>query len=112
MGKLDYAFNWLKDSKGGNFMFGQLQLEQFIDDGRLPQKVATIWSGVDWAELTGAGYKPLLYLGPQPVNGILHWFIAEQTLVTYPVARHVVKMAILQKDDEYEVLKDSISIIV
>ena len=92
--------------------FGQIQLEQFIDDGRLPQKTATIWHGVNWAELTGAGYKPLLYLGPQQVNGILHWFIAEQTLMTHPVARHVIKMAILQQGDEYEFCKDSVTRIV
>ena len=92
-------------------MFGQIQLEQFIDDGRLPQKVATIWSGVNWAELTGAGYKPLLYGGPQVVNGTLHWFIAEQTLTTRAMTRHVVKLAILQKGDEYEVIGDSIEVI-
>ena len=92
-------------------MFGQIQLEQFIDDGRLAQKVATIWSGVNWAELTGAGYKPLLYAGPQVVNGTLHWFIAEQIMNTRAMARHVVKLAILQKGDDYEVIDDSIEVI-
>ena len=93
-------------------MFGQIQLENFIDDGRLPQKVATIWSGVDWTSLTGAGYKPLLYLGAQPVKGILHWFIAEETLLTYPATRRIVKLAIWQQGDEYEVLGDSITPII
>ena len=93
-------------------MFGQIQLENFIDDGRLPQKVATIWSGVDWTGLTGAGYKPLLYLGAQPVKGILHWFIAEETLLTYPATRRIVKLAIWQQGDEYEVLGDSITPII
>lgn len=92
-------------------MFGQIQLEQFIDDGRLPQKVATIWSGVNWAELTGAGYKPLLYGGPQVVNGILHWFIAEKTTLGHPMTRNVIKMAIEQKGDEYAFLDDSVEVI-
>ena len=92
-------------------MFGQIQLEQFIDDGRLPQKIATIWSGVNWAKLTGAGYKPLLYAGPQVVNGILHWFIAEKTTLGHPITRHIVKLAILQTGDEYEVIGDSIEVI-
>lgn len=93
-------------------MFGQIQLEQFIDDGRLPQKVATIWSGVNWAELMDANYKPLLYLGPQPVNGILHWFIAEQTIMNRSMTRHVIKMAILQQGDDYSFVGDSVTNII
>lgn len=92
-------------------MFGQIQLEQFIDN-KLPPKAQTIWDGVKWTELADAGYKPLIYLGPQPVNGILQWFIAEQTLLTHPIARHVVKLAVLQQGDEYTFIGGSVSVII
>lgn len=81
-------------------MFGQIQLENF-NEADLPQKGRTAWDGASMRELTGKGYKPLLYLGAQPVNGIYHWYIAEQTDVEPPFNRRVVKMAILEKDGAF-----------
>ena len=75
------------------------------------QKAASAWSGVDWATLTGAGYKPLLYVGEQVVNGINHCFIAEQTLMTRNVERHIVTLKINENRGEYKIVKDSIQVI-
>ena len=81
-------------------MFGQLKLENF-NEATLPQKGQTAWDGASMSELTGKGYKPLLYLGAQQVNGIYHWYIAEEADVYPPFNRRVVKIAILEKDGAY-----------
>lgn len=52
--------------------------------------------------LVGASYKPLLYYGKQLVNGVNYYFIAEQTLVTNPPIRRIVKLVIHEKDGEYK----------
>ena len=88
-------------------MFGQLKLENF-NEADLPQKGTTAWQGATMSELTGKSYKALLYLGAQPVNGIMHWFIAEQSDVYPPFARRVIKMAILEKDGEFSFEEKSI----
>ena len=92
-------------------MFGQIQLENFIDDGRLPQKVATIWSGVDWTGLTGAGYKPLLYVGKQVARGTDYVFVAEQTIMSNPIVRRVISFTINCIDGEYDLVEESIEVI-
>ena len=88
-------------------MFGQLKLENF-NEADLPQKGETAWAGAEMSSLTGKSYKKLLYLGQQPVNGIMHWFIAEQSDVYPPFARRVIKMAILEKDGEFSFEEKSI----
>lgn len=55
---------------------GGITLENFKGAGSMPQKAASAWVAVD-SEITGAGYKPLLYVGSQTVKGVNHWFIAE-----------------------------------
>ena len=86
-------------------MFGKIQLENF-DACKLPQKAASAWSAVEG--LIGATYKPLLYLGEQIVNGTNYYFIAEQTLMTNPLIRRVIKFAIYEHNGEYEMLDESI----
>ena len=86
-------------------MFGKIQLENF-DACKLPQKAASAWSAVE--NLIGATYKPLLYLGEQIVNGTNYYFIAEQTLMTNPLIRRVIKFAIYEHNGEYEMLDESI----
>ena len=88
-------------------MFGQIKLENF-DEIRLPQKAQSAWDGVPMNELVGVNYKPLMYVGAQEVNGILHWFIVERTLVYKNPIRHIIKMAILEKDGAYEFMEDSV----
>jgi len=107
---LDYSFNWL--SKEENNMYGQIQLEQFLSLKNMPQKAQSAWDGADLDKLTGANYKPLVYLGSQVVNGTLHWFIAEQLIPYKFEIRHVIKMAILEKDGQYTFDDDTVSKIV
>lgn len=92
--KLDYAFSWLT--------FGKVQLEQF-GAAPLPQKAASAWSGA--AEgIAGASYKPLIYLGKQVVKGTNYFFVAEQTLLTNPIVRRVVRLTINEFESEYEIV--------
>lgn len=91
-------------------MFGQIELENFIGLTKMPQAAASAWEGA-FEGLVGASYIPLVYLGNQTVNGELYYFIAGQTLTTYPTVRRVVKLAILEKDGEYRLVGDSIEVI-
>lgn len=97
--------------KGEKNIFGQLKLEQFPELTKMPQKAASAWSGA-FEDLVGAKYKPLLYLGEQVVNGTLYWFIAEQTIPYKFEIRHVIKMAILEKDGKYTFEDNTVSKIV
>lgn len=87
-------------------MFGQLKLEQFNSCG-LPQKAASAWSAV--SDLIGAEYKPLIYLGAQQVHGTNYYFVAEQTLMTNPIIRRVIKLVIYELNGEYKLLDDAIT---
>lgn len=87
-------------------MFGKIQLENF-DACKLPQKAASAWSAVE--DLIGATYKPLVYLGEQIVNGTNYYFIAEQTLMTNPLIRRVIKFAIYEHGGEYQLVDESIT---
>lgn len=87
-------------------MFGKIELENF-DAIKLPQKAASAWSAVE--DLIGASYKPLIYLGSQAVHGVNYYFIAEQTLMTHPLIRRVIKFAIHELNGEYDLLEESIS---
>ena len=100
-------------------MFGQMNLAQFQGLKNMPQEAQSAWDAVfpttgDGSEekLVGAGYKPLLYLGDQLVDGTLHWFIAEQTIPYKYEIRHVIKMAILEKDGEYKFSEETVSKII
>lgn len=92
-------------------MFGKIQLEKFEGITTMPQDAASAWSG-GMEGLVGADYKPLLYLGKQIVKGVNYWFIAEQTLVTHPPIRRVVKLAINEFNGAYELVGDSIEDII
>lgn len=90
-------------------MLGGIQLEEFKGLTSMPQKAASAWIAVEGSGFTGAGYKPLLYVGSQLAKGINHWFIAEQTLILAQPERHIVKIAVNEfnqkiegKDDEFE----------
>lgn len=91
-------------------MFGKIELEQFKGITTMPQEAASAISAIDG--LVGATYKPLLYLGKQPVKGINYFFVAEQTLVTNPPIRRVVKLAINFFDGKYELVPESIEDII
>ena len=86
-------------------MFGKIQLENF-DACRLPQKAQSAWTAVE--DLIGADYKPLVYLGSQVVHGVNYYYIAEQTLMTNPLVRRVIKFAIHELNGEFDLLEESI----
>ncbi len=90
-------------------MFGKMQLAEYKACG-LEQEAASAWSIFDG--LVGATYKPICYLGRQTVHGTLYWFIAEQSLTTYPPIRRVVKLAIRELDGDYDLLESSIEEII
>lgn len=83
-------------------MFGKIELAEFKELTSMPQKAATAWAGFEELGLVGAAYKPVLYLGSQVVKGTNHFFVAEQTLITNPPARKVVKMAINEFNGKFE----------
>ena len=56
----------------------------------LPQEVATAFSKVV-EHMAGAKYVPALYCAKQLVSGTNHMLICEQTLVTNPATKHIVK---------------------
>lgn len=90
-------------------MFGKIQLEQF-DACKLPQKAASAWSAV--ANLVGATYKPLIYLGEQTVHGTNFYFVAEEILMTHPLIRRVIRLTIHESDGKYRLLDESITEII
>ena len=83
-------------------MFGQIDLAQFTEC-RLPQKAQSAWDAI-FGDIVGASYKPVVYKGDQEVNGTNYWYIAEQTLMTKPMVRRLVELAINeQRNDDGEV---------
>lgn len=87
-------------------MFGAIELEKFDGLTKMPQEYASAWTAVEG--LVGASYKPLLCLGKQVVKGTDYFFIAEQTFMTYPVRRRVIKLTIHGFNGEYELIDESI----
>ena len=89
-------------------LLGGITLEEFKGLDKMPQKAASAWVAIDGG-LTGAGYKPLIYVGSQVAKGITHWFIAEQTIIYKEPERHIVKIAVNEfnqpiegSDNEFE----------
>lgn len=90
--------------------FGQIELAEFKGMTTFPQKAASAWHAA-MNGLTGAGYKPLLFVGTQVVRGNNFWFICEQTLMTRNADRHIVKLCINEYKNVYELVPESIEII-
>lgn len=81
---------------------GQMELEHFEGLTSMPQEFASAWCIMEG--LVGASYKPLLCLGSQLVNGKNFFFIAEQTIITNPAIRRVVKVVINKSAGHYELI--------
>ena len=71
-------------------MLGQIQFENFKGLTEMPQKAASAWNAFEQEGLTGASYKPLLYVGEQTAKGTNYWFIAEQTLTTKTPVKKII----------------------
>lgn len=87
-------------------MFGQIELENFSKLTKMPQKAASAWYAVE--KLIGAKYVPLIYLGKQPVKGVNHYFIAEQTLQTAEKERNIVILCVNESGGKFIVVPHSV----
>ena len=87
-------------------MFGAIEFEEFKGLTKMPQKAATAWDAVD--KLVGAKYLPLLYLGKQLVNGVNHYFIAEQTMMTASPEINIVLLCVNESGGKFVVIPHSI----
>ena len=65
------------------------------DACKLPQKLATGFTQV-YGNRDGAGFKPLLYIAQQLVSGVNHMLICEQTLITHPIQKSIVKVVLYE----------------
>lgn len=109
--KLDYAFPWLKGTQEETNMLGKVGTIEFnilTDMTKLPQKVASAAAAVEYTELVGASYKPLVYVGKQPTRGTNYWFIAEETLVTHPPQKKIVTLAVNEFQGAFALVGKSI----
>ena len=91
-------------------MFGKIEFENFEGLSKMPQKAASAWSAV--STLVGASYKPLVFVGTQVARGTNYWFIAEQTLTTNPIAKHIVTIAINEFGGVYAIVPSSIEVVI
>ena len=87
-------------------MFGAIEFEEFKGLTKMPQKAATAWDAVD--KLVGAKYLPLLYLGKQLVNGVNHYFIAEQTMMTASPEKNIVLLCVNESGGKFVVIPHSV----
>lgn len=110
--RLGYAFNWLKNkAQEETTMTGAIEFNIITDMTKLPQKVASAASAIETAELTGASYKPIMYVGTQVVRGVNHWFICEQTLITAHPKKKIVKLAVNEFQGKFELVGNKIEVI-
>ncbi|MBR4382083.1 MAG: hypothetical protein IKP64_00835 [Selenomonadaceae bacterium] len=113
--KLGYAFNWLKNKAQEETNMagktGAIEYDIITDMTKLPQRIASAASAIENAGLAGASYKPIIYFGAQIVHGVKYWFFAEQTLITNPPQKRIVKMAVIEVQGKFEIVKDSIKVI-
>ena len=114
--RLDYAFPWLKNNESQEETnmaekTGEIELNIITDMTKLPQKIASAASAIENSGLTGASYKPILFVGTQSVRGINYWFFAEQTLVTNPPVKRIVKLAVNEFQGKFRIAEKTIKVI-
>ena len=86
-------------------MFGEVQFEEFEGLSKMPQDVASAWSGVSgW---TGSSFKPIKFLGRQICKGTNFWFFAEETVNCNPVKKKMVVFAINGFNGKYAIVPSS-----
>ena len=113
--RLGYAFPWLKNKSLEETNMaektGAIEFNIITDMTKLPQKIASAASAIENAGLMGASYKPILFVGTQTVRGINYWFFAEQTLVTNPPVKRIVKLAVNEFQGKFEIAEKTIKVI-
>ena len=112
---LGYAFNWLKNKAQEETNMagktGAIEYDVITDMTKLPQRIASAASAIENAGLVGASYKPIAYIGAQPVRGVNYCFFAEQTLITNPPKKSIVEIKVNEFQGNFEIVRDSIKII-
>ena len=84
--------------------FGEIEIIDQPEGLRMPQEAASAWHGAfGTGEILGASYKAITYVGGQPVKGVNHVFIAQQTLVLAKPERHIVLVTINEFDGNYNI---------
>ena len=83
--------------------FGGIEVIEQQGLTKMPQRAASAWSAFD-GTMTGAGYKPIAYVGKQVVKGVNHIFLAEQTLITANPERHIVAVKINEFEGNHNIL--------
>ena len=83
--------------------FGAIEVLEQQGLTKMPQEAASAWSAFD-GTMTGAGYKPIAYIGKQLVKGVNYVFLAEQTLITANPERHIVVVTINEFNGNYGVV--------
>ncbi len=82
--------------------FGEIEIIEQKEMTEFTQEAASAWNAI--GDIVGTQYKPLLYIGGQPVKGVNHIFIAEQTLILARPERHIVIVTINEFDNNYNVV--------
>ena len=67
---------------------------------KMPQEAASAWAFFD-GDMTGAGYKPIAFVGTQVAKGTNYIFLAEQTLVLAQSVRHIVIVKVNEFGGKY-----------
>ena len=83
--------------------FGAIEVIEQQELTTMPQEAASAWFAT-MTEICGATYKPIAYVGGQPVKGVNHVFIAEQTLVLAKPERHIVTVTINEFNGNYNLV--------
>ena len=71
--------------------------------GAMPQKVATAFGEI-FANLYGAEYTPIAYLGKQVVNGVNHAILAEQRIITGHDVKNIVMIVLNEKPEGFSLV--------
>lgn len=82
--------------------FGAVEVIEQQELTKMPQEAASAWHGVS-DNIVGASYKPIAYVGGQPVKGVNHIFIAQQTMILAVPERHIVLVTINEFDGNYNI---------
>lgn len=80
--------------------FGEIEVLEQTELTTMPQEAASAWTGA-MGEIVGNEYKPIAYIGGQPVKGVNHIFIAQQTLILAKPERHIVLITINEFDGNF-----------
>lgn len=90
-------------------MLGKINLAQF-KEAELEGESKVAWEAIK--ELVGASYKPIAYVGNQPVKGVNHYYIAEQTIMDAGYDRRLVMVAVNEFNGQYAPVPSSFEVLV